>query len=359
MKVINWILFVLALAGIALCAFTAYQFAAFPAADYTMKIEALDAETSRIEANTKDLEAQLEARESAIRADLAQAGADGAAAAERVEKAQEEHLARQEQLAYLQDRIAFTENIKENTMALREEYAAKIRQLEDLIVSGQSDVKICYWTFDDGPGQMTSSILDLCAEKGIYVTFFTSREANETGTNDANEPDLLRREAMGGHSIGNHSNSHQYSMIAGNLYTRGIDSFKDQVRLQDEWILENTGIKADLFRFPGGSAHAFTRMPRADYEAVLEELGYVWIDWSCDVMDNLISNPDPATVYARASWQVRQMNPPIAVVLSHDWNVATFYGFKSAVDELTKAGYVFLPLFSQSWTMKNTTVMFS
>ena len=55
---------------------------------------------------------------------------------------------------------------------------------------------------------------------------------------------------MGGHSIQNHTNSHQYSMIAGNLYTKGIDSFREQVELQDKWVTECTGIKPEVFRFP-------------------------------------------------------------------------------------------------------------
>ena len=89
----------------------------------------------------------------------------------------------------------------------------------------------------------------------------------------------------------------------------------------------------------------------------MKELGYVWIDWSCDVMDNLHSNPDPGTVTARAMWQVPQMN--IAVVLSHDWNVNTYYGFTRAVTGLQEKGYVFLPLFSSSWTIGNTEILFS
>ena len=49
----------------------------------------------------------------------------------------------------------------------------------------------------------------------------------------------------------------------------------------------------------------------------------------------------------------------IAVVLSHDWNVNTYYGFIRAVPALQAKGYVFLPLFSQSWTIDNTTIRFT
>ena len=205
----------------------------------------------------------------------------------------------------LTERAEFLSDIRNNTLDLRREYAEKIRLLEDRIVAGESDAKICYWSFDDGPGQMTSAILDFCEENDVYVTFFTAREANETGRDDTEEPALLRRETMLGNSVQNHSNSHQYSKIAGNLYTQGLDSFREQVRLQDEWILENTGFKADLFRFPGGSAWAYNLIPKEQLLGVLEDLGYRHIDWACDVMDNLHSNPDAGIVYTRATWQIK------------------------------------------------------
>ena len=357
MKAINWVLFVLALVAVAFCAFSGYQYVSFSPETYSARAAELDAETAAVEQSIADTSAALAARDEAVRSDLAQAGKEGEAAAARLGAAEKTNEEKKAELASLQEQIAFTGNIYENTLALRQEYAAKIRQLEDLIVAGKSDVKICYWTFDDGPGVMTDSILNFCQENGIFVTFFTSREANETGQGDYQEPELLRLEAMGGHSIQNHTNSHQYSLIAGNLYTWGLDSFREQVQLQDEWVYENTGFKPDIFRFPGGFAHACRGLPRDDMLGVLEELGYVWIDWSCDVMDNLHSNPDPGTVSARALWQVPQMN--IAVVLSHDWNVNTYYGFTRAVAGLQEKGYVFLPLFSASWTIGNTEILFS
>lgn len=357
MKAINGVLFALAFAAMAVCGYAGYQYVSVSPAEYSARAAELDEQTESVRRTITETQAELEKRDESVRADLAQAGTEGAAAAERLSAAEKANEEKKAQLASLKEQLAFTENIYENTLALREEYAGKIRQLEDLIVAGESNVKICYWTFDDGPGQMTESVLNFCAENGIYVTFFTSREANETGKNDEQEPELLRREIMGGHSVQNHTNSHQYSLIAGNLYTRGIDSFREQVKLQDEWVYQQTGFKPDIFRFPGGFAHACLGLPKEEMLNALQELGYVNIDWSCDVMDNLHANPDAATVSARALWQVPQMN--IAVVLSHDWNVNTYYGFIRAVPALQEQGYVFLPLFSKSWTIGNTKILFS
>ena len=359
LKVINAVLLLLVGLGLAFSAYAGYRYYTFSSEPYDSEIAALKAETASVKSDMEDLQRELKEKDEQMRADLHLAGEKGAAAAEALNKAQAENDELVSKNTELKDRREFLKNIYENTLAYREEYAGRIRQLEDMIVAGKSDVKICYWTFDDGPGQMTSAVLDYCAENGIFVTFFTSREANETGREDVDEPALLRREAMLGNSVQNHTNSHQYSKIAGNLYTRGIDSFREQVQLQNDWILENTGFKPDIFRFPGGSAWAFNLIPKETLEGVLKELGYVWIDWSCDVMDNLHANPDAATVSARATWQSKQIDPPIVVMLSHDWNFNTYYGFMRAVPQLRDQGFVFLPLFSQSWAIGNTVVKFS
>ncbi len=357
--IINAVLLLLVGLGLAGCAYTGYRYITFSTESYDAQITEMKAQTESVRTDMENLQRKLNEQDEQMRADLHQTGEKGAAAADALSAAQtanEQLLSRNNEL---KTRVGFLENIRENAVALREEYAGKIRKLEDKIVAGESSVKICYWSFDDGPGQMTGAILDYCEENGIYVTFFTSREANETGRGDVDEPALMRRETMLGHSVQNHSNSHQYSKIAGNLYTRGIDSFKEQVRIQDDWILENTGFKADIFRFPGGSAWAYNLIPKEQLLGALEELGYCHIDWTCDVMDNLHSNPDAGTVYARATWQSKQIDPPIVVMLSHDWNMNTYYGFMRAVPALKEQGFIFLPLFSQSWAIDNTVIRFS
>ena len=359
MAAVNAVLLVLVGIALAVCGWSGYRYVNFSAEPYDSRISALTAEADRVREDIHALEESLEEENERLRSDLALSGEQGKIAAEELAAAQKENEALLEENAALKERAEFLSDIRANTIALREEYAGKIRQLEDRIVAGESDVKICYWSFDDGPGLMTSAILDFCEENGVYVTFFTSREANETGQGDVDEPALLRRETMLGNSVQNHSNSHQYSRIAGNLYTQGIDSFREQVRLQDEWILENTGFKADIFRFPGGSAWAYNLIPKEDLLGVLAELGYKNVDWACDVMDNLHSNPDAGIVYTRATWQIKQIDPPIAIILSHDWNVNTYYGFMRAVPAIRDLGYIFLPLFSQSWAIDNTVIRFS
>ena len=357
MKVINIVLFALVLLGMIACIFFGYQFITFPTADYAYQAESLRAEAAQVEADTARLEEELQAREEALKADIAQAGEAGAAVAERLAGLETQREEKAAELARLEERVSFAENAYENMLALRDEYAGKIRQLEEMIVNGETDVKICYWTLDDGPTYYTSDFLDIAKEYGAYLTFFTSKEANDSAANDDPEVEraLLRREIMEGHAIGNHTVSHQYAQY-GNVYGMGIDSFFEQVDKQTDWVFECTDVKPDIFRFPGGSAWAFNRIPKDEVESGLAERGYVWVDWSCDVADNLHANPDVQTVYSRAIYQVRTMK--IAILLCHDWNLNTYYALKQAIPVLQEDGYIFLPLFSQSWTIENTSILF-
>ena len=359
MKVINWILAALLIVGVLVLAFTGFQYMSLTREDYMTAVRELDAEAASLREDAAALEADLALRGEELAKELAAVEADSAAEAERIAALKTENDGLTEMMAETADEAEFFENIYDNVLSIRDEYAGKIRQLEDMINAGESDVKICYWTFDDGPSYYTQQVLDFAREEGIYVTFFTSREANSSAADDdpAVERELLRNMMMAGCSVANHTNSHQYSLIAGNLYTRGLDSFREQVQIQDEWIRECTGFKADIFRFPGGSAHAFRALPKADLVKILEELGYVWVDWSCDIYDNGHADPDVGTEVGTALFEIRTMK--IAMMLSHDWNVNTVWAFKRVVPTLKNEGYVFLPLFSQSWTIDNTTIKFS
>lgn len=352
LKGINWILLGLAGAAVLVCGIFGIQYLTFPGETYAETASSLRQEAEEIRAETKQLEADLEAYSHSLETDIAQIGDEGAAVAEQLTALETRREEVSAAITLAKERVKFAENAYENMLALRKEYAEKIRRLEDMIIAGETDVKICYWTLDDGPSYLTDEFLDAIKDLGIYVTFFTSRAANSSGANDDPEAErvLLRREIMEGHAIGNHTNAHDTS------YSGGIPRFFEQVDLQDQWLTDCTGIKPDIFRFPGGSGWAFSWIPKDEAVSGLEERGYKWIDWSCDVYDNAANNPSAYEVYSTALYEIKTLD--IALVLSHDWNINTLGGLQKAVPELQEAGYVFLPLFTDSWTMENTKILF-
>ena len=351
LKVINYVLLGLALVAVGFGVFAFFQYRAVPTADYEASAADLRAQAQTVDAETEKLEADMAARQDALREDVSQGGDEGEALAASLADALSENEDKTAQLESLRAESERLDNIVEETLAKRREYAGKIRELEEKVQNGETDLKICYWTFDDGPTRLTSQVLDAAKELGVHVTFFTSNEANDS----EDEPEMLRREFAEGHAVGNHTYSHQFAAL-GNLY-QSTDGLIEMIDKQDEWVYECTGFHTELFRFPGGLSWAKALLGSDPTERV-KEAGYEWIEWSCDVFDNAAAGKTAAEIESMGVWEVKQMD--IAVVLSHDWNANTLLAFPGAVKQLQDAGYVFLPLYPESVTMgENTKIKFS
>ena len=351
LKVINTVLLALAVIAVGFGVYAFLQFRSVPSAEYAASAADLQTQAQQVNEEAAGLEADMAARQDALREDASQGGEEGAALAAAMTEARtanEEKTAQLEELRAENDRL---DNIMEETLAKRHEYGLKIRELEEMVINGETDIKICYWTFDDGPSRLTTQFLDQLKELDAHATFFTSHEANES----EDEAEMLRRELAEGHTVANHTYSHQFAAL-GNLY-QTTDGLLEMIEKQDEWVYECTGFHTDIFRFPGGSAWGKALLG-TDPTAAIEEAGYKWIEWSCDVFDNGVAGKTADDIRTAAVWEAKQMD--IAVILSHDWNNNTLLAFPGAMKELREAGYVFLPLLPESITMgEYTKIQFS
>jgi len=131
-----------------------------------------------------------------------------------------------------------------------------------------------YLTFDDGPSNRTAEILDILKKKEIKATFFIiGKEGNK-------EKDLLKRMADEGHTIGIHTYSHVYS----NIYD-SVESYLDDFSQTYHLIYDTTGVKPEVFRFPGGSINKYSAQ---DYEEIIAEMtrrGFTYYDWNASSGD--------------------------------------------------------------------------
>ncbi len=322
LRVTNAVLLAIALLSAALCGCAYKSLRSFPAAELDTRIMLLNTETEKILADT--------VREKEETADRLKS-----LCTETEEKTRERERIRNE--------LQISEDIRRSASEAREQYAMKIRELEEEILGGESTVRICYWTLDDGPSSITKDFLNALDAMGehVHVTFFTSNGANDA----PGEEEMLRREMLSGHSVQNHTYTHDY-WEGGRVYS-SLDDFKEQILLQDEWLYEVTGFHPGIFRFPGGSAWGCDLVPGA--KAAVAELGYEWADWNCNLYDSGVDLPDASTEISRALTQVSEEK--IAIVLGHDWNQQTLDAMKSAIPALQEQGYVFLPLFQESVMM--------
>ena len=340
---IDRILLAAALVICALWGYLAWSLARFSPDGYEAEIAELEAQTEGVRAETLAAREETEKQLALLRADLRSNGEEGAALADRIEELRAAEEEKEARLRELLPEAALYDDPRGAIEDARRQYALKIRELEDSILDGESSVRICYLTLDDGPTKITRRFLDAFDELGehVHVTFFASCGANESD----DEEEMLRRELASGHSVQNHSYSHDY-WGNGRVY-RDAESFREQTKLQEDWLFEVTGFRPGIFRFPGGSKTGLYLRPEgAD---ILAGLGYQWVDWNCNLKDAGTDRKGAAEQIDVALYQIPQEK--IAVVLGHDWNLATMYASKVFIPRLQEQGYVFLPLFPESVTM--------
>ncbi len=131
--------------------------------------------------------------------------------------------------------------------------------------------KTVYLTFDDGPCSLTPEILDILDKYNVKATFFVVNGKYNY---------LMKEIVDRGHKIGLHCYKHNYKTI----YSSDEAYFKDLQKISDV-VEKETGVKADIIRFPGGSSNTISKkysdgiMTRLT-ESVVEK-GYAYFDWNC------------------------------------------------------------------------------
>lgn len=149
-------------------------------------------------------------------------------------------------------------------------------------------------TFDDGPNpEATPRILDVLRESQVRATFFLLGKYVERW------PQLTRRIAGEGHTIGNHGYHHRTLHLRGPAYTR-VD-----LCLGTDAIVRATGTPPKHFRAP----HGF-RSPWVN--GIARELGQRAVGWTLGVWDT--DRPGAETIAERVRRGVR----PGSIVLLHD-----------------------------------------
>ena len=96
-------------------------------------------------------------------------------------------------------------------------------------------------TFDDGPSEGTTEVLDILERHRVQATFF------QIGTNVERLPGMARAVLSAGHEIGNHSHTHPLFCLRPQGFI-----FQEFARAQQA-IAEATGVSPVLLRAPFGA----------------------------------------------------------------------------------------------------------
>lgn len=342
LQAIDIVLAIAALVVLGYCGYLIYSINGVPdATAMDAQIQAQNAQIAQLETQIDDRNAEIVRLEEESLAALqtAQAAMDTVQAD--YDAVEPEHTQLSTQISNYENLETLKEQKRQDIARIRTEYGQAVRKLEDMILAGESDYRICYLTLDDGPSYMTEQFLDKIDSLDIYVTFFTigvQMQTNSYGYRDK----LLQREAMSGHSIANHTYTHALNT---SLY-QSLDNFLNAVQKQEDLVYNVTGIKTDILRFPAGSYYCPFRTSAI---AELEERGYGWIDWIGNAYDSGNNKHTSDRVAANVIWQARQ--DKVTVILMHDWRSETLGALETIVKTLKEENYLFLPLFKESSTV--------
>ena len=202
---------------------------------------------------------------------------------------------------------------------------------ENLAEAG--DTLKVYLTFDDGPSANSDRILDILDDYGIKATFFV------VGKEDEESKRIYKRIVDEGHTLAMHSYTHKYSYIYSSL-----DNFKEDLDRIQKLLLDVTGEKCDLYRFPGGSSNQVSNVDMAEYIKYVNDEGIRYLDWN-------VASGDATSAPVTADDLVENVMSDVvkyktSVVLMHDADSkdATVEALPTLIEKLQAEGALILPV---------------
>lgn len=188
-----------------------------------------------------------------------------------------------------------------------------------------------YLTFDDGPSKNTMDILNILDKYDIKATFFFN------GGTDEASVERMKAVADAGHTIGLHSISHDYKKIY-----ESVESYLDDFYDTYTCVYEATGVKPQVFRFPGGSINNYNRFVYMQIIAEMTRRGFVYYDWNVSGED-AVHGADWTSIYNNLMTGINNNSADRAIVLLHDSSdkYATVTVLDDVIVELLGDGYHF------------------
>lgn len=194
--------------------------------------------------------------------------------------------------------------------------------------------KVVYLTFDDGPSsQSTAKIIEILKLYDVKATFFVQ------GRNVAKNAEALKRIHKAGHAIGNHSYSHNYTLIYSDE-----DSFWEDFEKCQEAIFSVVGIYPELYRFPGGSTAAVDLNGEPFVKGIqttLLDKGMQHCDWNIDSGDAASGYASAGTIKSNAYSQIGKKKNAIVLMHDTDAKASTIEALPEVIEHYLALGYRF------------------
>ena len=196
-----------------------------------------------------------------------------------------------------------------------------------------TDRKVCYLTFDDGPSKNTKKVLDILQKYDVKATFFLIGSEIEE-----EDKQVLIRMKEEGHSVGLHSNVHDFDKIYVSV-KECVEDYRDEQQM----LFEKYEINTSLFRFPGGSACMYMNGQRKEYVQAMQEKGFRCFDWHVSGEDS-VGSPTVYSIQKKVEEGIADYQNPI--ILLHDSGIAdaTVDALPGIIENIEAQGYEFATL---------------
>ncbi|MFQ8705442.1 MAG: polysaccharide deacetylase family protein [Thomasclavelia sp.] len=213
----------------------------------------------------------------------------------------------------------------------KKERTVKVVEKKDIGISQQSNEKIVYLTFDDGPSANTQKILEILERYNAKATFFV------TGTNQ-NYNYLIKEAHDKGHTIGLHTYCHDYKTVYSS-----VEAYFDDLTKVGNMVKDLIGYTPKYIRFPGGSSNTVSRKYTPGIMTTLSKevinRGYQYYDWNGDSTDASGNNVPVNKLIANAtSSKSNNIN-----ILFHDTSAksTTVQALPAIIENYLARGYRF------------------
>ncbi len=209
-----------------------------------------------------------------------------------------------------------------------------------------SDEKVAYLTFDDGPSVNTEKILDILDRYDVKATFFVIYHKKMESKYQA----IVER----GHTIALHSYTHSYRKI----YASEKAYFEDLEKIHD-YVEKVTGVDSRIIRFPGGSSNTISNKYHKgimkDLKEDVTEKGFIYHDWNVDSTDASGINRDPELLIEKVKTGIKKKK--VINILMHDTGkskVTTVEALPDIIEYVLSQGYQIEPLTEESDVIQHT-----
>jgi len=202
-----------------------------------------------------------------------------------------------------------------------------------------TDGATIYLTFDDGPGIYTEEILDVLKRYNVKATFFVTNQFPKYRY-------LIKKEYDEGHSIGVHTYTHKWSIY------ESVEAYLEDFRKMENIIIEEIGVKTNLFRFPGGSSNKvskkYSKGIMTKLSKLLTEKNYIYFDWTFDSGDT--NKKDNSKEYILKNVKKNLKGDGQYIILMHDIKKNTLVALPEIIEYAKFQGYEFATLTEESPT---------